>query len=46
MAQPGWFPDPGGQAGMFRYWDGSAWSLIAWARQEHLDQTLDELPNA
>ncbi len=27
-------------------WDGSAWSLIAWARQDHLDQTLDELPNA
>ncbi|MEZ5088373.1 MAG: DUF2510 domain-containing protein [Micropruina sp.] len=25
-AQPGWFPDPGGQPGMFRYWDGSAWS--------------------
>ncbi|MFT3862021.1 DUF2510 domain-containing protein [Micropruina sp.] len=26
MAQPGWFPDPGGQAGMFRYWDGTAWT--------------------
>ncbi len=26
MAQPGWYPDPGGQRGMFRYWDGSAWT--------------------
>ena len=26
MAQPGWFPDPGGQPGMFRFWDGSAWT--------------------
>ncbi|WP_298132487.1 DUF2510 domain-containing protein [Micropruina sp.] len=26
MAQPGWYPDPGGQQGMFRYWDGSAWT--------------------
>ena len=26
MAQPGWLPDPGGQPGMFRYWDGAAWT--------------------
>ncbi len=26
MSAPGWYPDPGGQPGMFRYWDGSAWS--------------------
>ncbi|MDR2973721.1 MAG: DUF2510 domain-containing protein, partial [Propionibacteriaceae bacterium] len=26
MAQQGWYPDPSGQAGMFRYWDGSTWS--------------------
>jgi hypothetical protein len=26
MAQPGWFPDPGGQPGMYRYWDGTAWT--------------------
>ena len=26
MAQPGWYPDPGGHQGMFRYWDGSAWT--------------------
>jgi len=28
MAQQGWYPDPGGQVGMFRYWDGSAWSEV------------------
>lgn len=22
----GWYPDPGKQPGMFRYWDGAAWS--------------------
>lgn len=27
-------------------WDGRAWSLISWAEQRHLDQSLDELPNA
>lgn len=26
MAQPGWYPDPGGRPGQFRYWDGSGWS--------------------
>ncbi|WP_425308145.1 DUF2510 domain-containing protein [Ammonicoccus fulvus] len=26
MSAPGWYPDPGGQPGMFRYWDGSVWS--------------------
>ena len=26
MSNPGWYPDPGGQAGKFRYWDGSVWS--------------------
>ncbi len=25
-ASAGWYPDPGGQAGLFRYWDGKAWS--------------------
>ena len=28
MAQQGWYPDPGGQQGMFRYWDGQAWSEV------------------
>jgi hypothetical protein len=25
-AKAGWYPDPGGGAGLFRYWDGKAWS--------------------
>jgi Protein of unknown function (DUF2510) len=24
-ANPGWYPDPGGGQGLFRYWDGKAW---------------------
>ncbi|MFW6597597.1 DUF2510 domain-containing protein [Propionibacteriaceae bacterium Y2011] len=24
--QQGWYPDPGGQPGMFRYWNGREWS--------------------
>jgi hypothetical protein len=29
MASPAaWYPDPGGQAGMFRYWDGAQWSTV------------------
>lgn len=26
MAQPGWYPDPVGTPGEFRYWDGTTWS--------------------
>ena len=26
MTQAGWYPDPGGQHGMFRWWDGRAWT--------------------
>lgn len=26
MADRGWYPDPGGAPGMFRYWDGASWS--------------------
>ncbi len=26
MSAPGWYPDPGGQPGRFRYWNGSGWS--------------------
>lgn len=26
VSKAGWYPDPGGQQGMFRYWDGNAWS--------------------
>ena len=25
-ANAGWYPDPGGGAGLYRYWDGRAWS--------------------
>jgi hypothetical protein len=24
----GWYPDPGGAPGQFRYWDGSVWSAV------------------
>ena len=23
---PGWYPDPGGQPGLFRWWDGQYWT--------------------
>lgn len=26
MSTPGWYPDPSGAPGRFRYWDGRAWS--------------------
>jgi len=26
MAERGWYADPGGSPGMYRYWDGAAWS--------------------
>ena len=26
MSQPGWYPDPAGQPGQFRHWDGQQWS--------------------
>lgn len=26
MATTGWYPDPGGATGRYRYWDGSRWS--------------------
>lgn len=28
MSQAGWYPDPGGQAGRYRYWDGQSWSAV------------------
>lgn len=27
MAQSGWYPDPGGGPGQYRYWDGARWSV-------------------
>ncbi|MGO4956507.1 DUF2510 domain-containing protein [Luteococcus sp. Sow4_B9] len=26
MSMPGWYPDPAGTPGRFRYWDGTSWS--------------------
>lgn len=26
MSEAGWYPDPGGQQGLFRWWDGSQWT--------------------
>jgi Protein of unknown function (DUF2510) len=31
VSAPGWYPDPGGQVGRFRYWDGRAWSAATTA---------------
>ncbi|MDR2619731.1 MAG: DUF2510 domain-containing protein [Propionibacteriaceae bacterium] len=28
MALRGWYPDPGGQPGRYRYWDGVGWSTL------------------
>lgn len=28
MAKAGWYPDPGGAADLYRYWDGKAWSAV------------------
>ncbi|MGJ3508674.1 DUF2510 domain-containing protein [Enemella sp. A6] len=28
MSAPGWFPDPAGTPGRFRYWDGKTWSQV------------------
>ena len=26
MSAPGWYPDPAGAPGRYRYWDGTRWS--------------------
>ena len=26
MSEPGWYPDPGGRPGHYRFWDGQAWA--------------------
>ena len=26
MSEPGWYPDPGGRSGHYRFWDGQAWA--------------------
>ncbi|HET9647362.1 MAG TPA: DUF2510 domain-containing protein, partial [Microlunatus sp.] len=30
-AAPGWYPDPGGRRGRYRFWDGRAWSATTTA---------------
>ncbi len=27
MSMPGWYPDPGGASGTYRWWDGRTWSV-------------------
>lgn len=39
MAAHGWYPDPGGASGRYRYWDGTAWSA------ETTDDPADPAPN-
>jgi hypothetical protein len=31
VSAPGWYPDPGGQPGRFRYWNGRVWSAATTA---------------
>jgi len=31
VSAAGWYPDPGGQSGRFRYWDGRVWSATTTA---------------
>ena len=33
-AKAGWYPDPGGGQGLFRYWDGKAWSAATTANPQ------------
>lgn len=42
-APPGWYVDPGGQQGMYRYWDGQSWSA---ALTPHPQQTPPPPPSA
>ncbi|HHU39719.1 MAG TPA: DUF2510 domain-containing protein [Propionibacterium sp.] len=43
MSKAGWYPDPGGQQGMFRWWDGSQWTpqltATPWAAPPQADPT-------
>lgn len=34
LGAPGWFPDPFGPAGMWRYWDGTRWTQAAQPAQQ------------
>ena len=35
MSQSGWYPDPDGTAGRFRYWDGESWSVATTSDPAH-----------
>ncbi|HEX2855918.1 MAG TPA: DUF2510 domain-containing protein [Propionibacteriaceae bacterium] len=35
MSMPGWYPDPGGAPGRYRYWDGSRWSAETTSDPQH-----------
>ena len=35
MSMPGWYPDPAGTPGHYRYWDGSRWSAETTADPKH-----------
>ena len=40
MAMTGWYPDPGGTPGRYRYWDGESWSEVT------TDDPADPPPDA
>jgi hypothetical protein len=35
VSSMGWYPDPGGQPGQFRYWNGSSWSAETTSNPSH-----------
>ncbi len=44
MAAAGWYPDPGGQPGQFRYWDGTTWSAETTADPRRTPAPLPSAP--
>lgn len=34
MSSAGWYPDPGGQPGLYRYWTGTAWTAAVTANPQ------------
>ena len=34
VSSAGWYPDPGGQTGLFRYWTGTAWTAAVTANPQ------------
>lgn len=35
MSMPGWYPDPAGSPGRYRYWDGATWSAETTSDPQH-----------